>query len=274
MKKGISPIISTVFLILISISVIYLALNIIKPTIDLIYQQATLRESEQNIRMLSNLIKEVASEGIGSSRSFILKVSDGYYMVNNLTNSFEFEYEVSSKVFPPNTFIKSNEIMITGYGTIEASAMETSEYLILENKFLKIFLQKIGNETNFQTLNTSRNIRKIQFKETGLEISPLDSSIQVGDDENTKWGIGYSKLIRSGKNLPVAEALFHIVSSKGTVYNVIYSLPSSSDFLTIRVENITKEEVTMTLIYHIGSQAYNDTIKIAGMSESYYQSGG
>jgi len=102
MVKGVSPIISVVLLILISVSAIYLVLNVAKPTIDRAYESAAMNEAGQNMQLLDNLIREVASEGTGSSRNVVLKVSDGDYRVVNTSGNFTgaVQYKIDLKYSP------------------------------------------------------------------------------------------------------------------------------------------------------------------------------
>jgi hypothetical protein len=88
MEKGIAPLIAFGLVVLISTIGIYLALNTIKPALDRAFESAVMNEADQNMQILDNLIKEVASEGIGSSRSFVLKVSDGNYKIVNTSGDF------------------------------------------------------------------------------------------------------------------------------------------------------------------------------------------
>jgi len=88
MRKGVSPIISTIILILITISATFIVISIGRPTIDRAYEAAIMNEVELNMQLLDNLIREVASEGTGSLRSVILKVSDGDYRLVNASGNF------------------------------------------------------------------------------------------------------------------------------------------------------------------------------------------
>ncbi|MEM5766044.1 MAG: LamG-like jellyroll fold domain-containing protein [Candidatus Aenigmatarchaeota archaeon] len=88
MRKGISPIVSTVLLILITVSAVYIVMNVAKPTVERAYEFGVINEAEQNMRLLDNLIREVASEGTGSLRSVVLKVSDGNYRIVNTSGNF------------------------------------------------------------------------------------------------------------------------------------------------------------------------------------------
>ncbi|MEM5829792.1 MAG: LamG domain-containing protein [Candidatus Aenigmatarchaeota archaeon] len=103
MKKGISPVISTVFLILITISATYIVMNVVKPTIDRAYEAGVMNEAEQNMRLLDNLIREVASEGRGSLRTVVLKVTDGNYKIintsGNFTGALQFNIELKHSPF-------------------------------------------------------------------------------------------------------------------------------------------------------------------------------
>lgn len=102
MKKGISPFISAVLLVMISISAIYLALSVIKPTIDRAYESADMNEADQNLQILDNSIREVASEGTGSMRNVLLKVSEGDYRVINTSGYFigAVQYMIDLKYSP------------------------------------------------------------------------------------------------------------------------------------------------------------------------------
>jgi hypothetical protein len=102
MEKGISPIISVVLLTLVLITAIYLVLNIIKPTLDRAFESAAMNEADQNMRLLDNLIREVASEGIGSFRTVVLKVSDGDYRIVNTSGNFTgaIQYKIDLKYSP------------------------------------------------------------------------------------------------------------------------------------------------------------------------------
>jgi len=102
MEKGVSPIISVVLLILITVSAIYLVLFVAKPTIDRAYETAATNEAENNLELLDNLIREVASEGTGSYRSVVLKVSDGDYRTVNTSGNFTgaLQYKIDLKYSP------------------------------------------------------------------------------------------------------------------------------------------------------------------------------
>lgn len=102
MEKGISTIISAVLMILVSVSAIYIVLSVAMPVIDRAYESAAMNEADQNLQLLDNLIREVASEGTGSLRSIILRVSDGDYRIVNTSGNFTgaFQYKIDLKYSP------------------------------------------------------------------------------------------------------------------------------------------------------------------------------
>ncbi|MEM5854323.1 MAG: hypothetical protein QW228_08210, partial [Candidatus Aenigmatarchaeota archaeon] len=117
MGKGISPLIGIVMMILISVTAIYLGLAIIRPTVEKAYEQALINEADQNLKLLDNVIREVASEGVGSLRTVILKVSDGSYKLINTSGNFygalQFKIELKQSPFSVPMFKKVGNLKYT-----------------------------------------------------------------------------------------------------------------------------------------------------------------
>ncbi len=67
-KKGISPIISTVMIIAITFAAVGIVMTIVLPSVDRAKEAALLNEAVQNMRVIDNMVREVASEGTGSLR--------------------------------------------------------------------------------------------------------------------------------------------------------------------------------------------------------------
>jgi type II secretory pathway pseudopilin PulG len=234
MLKGVSPFVSTVLIILITITAIILVLTIGMPVVEKAKESGIINEAMQNLHMLDKLIREVASEGIGSLRTMQLRSSGGEYKINQKTNSIDFTLETSSQRFPPGTFIKENNLIISSGAS--AKAYENQTELILENDIIKFMIQKIGNESSPQTINTSEIIRSITFKNTSTIVYPESSSIIIDNFPNTSYGTGYSELVKSGDHLSKAEAIVHVNSSR-IYYEVVYTLQSEADFLIMGIQN-------------------------------------
>src|SRR3990170_3458835 len=112
LNKGVSPLISTVFIILISISAISIVLLIALPAIEKGKEAAIINEAMQNMKSLSNSIKDVASEGVGSLRTLSMKVTAGEYKINEKSNSIDFTYAIKSDIIQPDSMVKEGDITL------------------------------------------------------------------------------------------------------------------------------------------------------------------
>lgn len=239
MLKGISPLISTALIILILVGAIAIVLSFGKEVLDKTNEANLINEAKQNMKLLDNAIKQIASSGTGSLKKIQIKVSDGTYKVIEETNSLEFFYLVKYGTIEPGTYLKENNLLLISGSTAKAYEEDLDndgvEELILENEILKIGIQKVGSKSNFQPINTIKNIKAMIFKENNV-IIPEDSSIIFDDIPETSYGNGFSELIRKGEHLPKAEALVH-VNSTFIEYEILYTLQAGADYLVIKVLN-------------------------------------
>jgi len=102
MAKGISPLISTVIVIMMVVASISMVLFIGRPTIDKAIEASVVNEASLNMKAIDTAIKEVASEGVQSSRTVTFKVSDGSYRIVNGSGVL-FEKELLQPVYSFNT---------------------------------------------------------------------------------------------------------------------------------------------------------------------------
>jgi hypothetical protein len=97
-KKAMSQFISMSILIMLSIAAISITLLIIKPTLDKGKDSAVVTEAIQNLQLIDDNIREIASEGEGSRKTISLKVSDGTYRVDPTPNFLNFSYKTDATV--------------------------------------------------------------------------------------------------------------------------------------------------------------------------------
>jgi hypothetical protein len=95
-NKAISPFISAALLILIGITAIFFALSVLNPAVDKSKDSAVINEALQNLQLIDNNIREVASESENSKRTISLKVTDGTYKVDQNINYLNFTYNMKS----------------------------------------------------------------------------------------------------------------------------------------------------------------------------------
>lgn len=109
MAKGISPLISTVIVIMMVVSAISMVLLIGRPTIDKATEASVVNEALLNMKSIDSAIKEVASEGVQSSRTVTFKVSDGNYKIVN-DSGVLFEKELLQSVYSFNTITFDGDV--------------------------------------------------------------------------------------------------------------------------------------------------------------------
>lgn len=95
-NKALNPFISTAFIIALGITAISLVLTVVKPALDKASDSAIINEAFQNLNLIDNTIREVASEGEYSRRTINLKVTDGVYNVDSLDDRVSFTYGLKS----------------------------------------------------------------------------------------------------------------------------------------------------------------------------------
>jgi type II secretory pathway pseudopilin PulG len=244
MLKGVSALISMVIVILISVIAVGLVILVIMPTINKAKEAAILNEAKQNMHLIDDTIREVASEGLGSLRSLTFKSSGGQYKVNAPINSIDFSYSVKYSTVQAGTFIQDGNLMISAGTNSRASVYNLStpadgtSQIVLENENLRVALHYNGSAsaTNPEIINTSRIVQFFNFISTGVNVTPSDSMITVDDFADTAVGRGYSYIVRAGDHLASAEAIV-VVNTTRLYYEILYSLPSGADFVIVKIQN-------------------------------------
>jgi hypothetical protein len=96
--KALSPYIASALIILMGITAISITLTVLTPAVDKARDSAILNEALQNLKLIDDNIKEVASEGVNSRRTFSLKVTEGTYIVDSIINHINFTYKMKSNL--------------------------------------------------------------------------------------------------------------------------------------------------------------------------------
>lgn len=230
--KGVSVIISWVLVIVIVVAGIGIVMLATAPTLNQAQSAAALAQAERIAAQLSNALASVSREGIGSSRIIQIPSTVGTWQLVPEEDLIEFRLP-TSPLEPLVRRIRDNLVYISGFdASCSTGAHNGKPAWILENSYLKVYLQKING-----TINTTQNILALQSKVTGVTIVPVDSSIQVDNDPATSSGTGFSTM-RTG-SLPKCRAHFFVNSTAGLSYDIFYTLYSGADFLVVEVRNIT-----------------------------------
>ena len=280
MVKGVSQLISTVIIFLITTTAIGIALLAGAPVIDRARESSIFNEAVQNMRILDNVIKEIASEGRGSFRTVQLKASGGEYKVDSKTNSIEFTQTIRSGILDSGTFVKEGNVFIAAGTNAKASRydldLDGTADMVLENEIMRVGI--LNNATLGNGINTSRVLRLFNFKENARNITINDSTITIDNRTRSDIGNGFTEIVREGSNLAVAEAVIHVNTSApaNLTYDVVYTLRSGADFLIAKVQNITDYVnssnvptfVKFNFDYKISASKDNDAYDIGTINET------
>lgn len=242
--KGINEMVSMVIVILVSVTAIAIVMTVALPAINKAKEVALLNEGKQNMHQLDDLVREVASEGLGSLRSFSFKSSGGEYAVNSRINSIDFTYSAKYSTIQPGTFIQDGNLMITSGTNSKASIYNLSTpadgngQIVLENENIRVALHynSSANATFPETINTSKIVQRFNFISTGVNVTPSDSMISIDDFNDSTLGSGYSYIVKTGDHLASADAVF-VINTTTVHYEILYSLPSGADFLNVKIQN-------------------------------------
>jgi len=228
-SKGVSVYISWVIVLVIVITGITLVLTSGLPVIETSRSSLALAEAEQFFGMLDSSIREVAQEGIGSSR--LVRVPIGEYAL--IDNGAEFR-TIGSELEPLSRRIVGNIALFGGSDvTCQPESFGGTPAYRLENTFIKAYLRS-GNGT----INTQDNILTIQSKYNNLTITPSDSSIIIDGLSTSSSGTGFTELRRQGSGMPLCRVRYFVNSTAGKTYDIFYTLYNGADFLQVEIRNI------------------------------------
>jgi len=244
MLKGISPLVSTVIVILLTVVAIGTVILYALPTINKAKEASLINEAKQNMHQIDDMIREVASEGVGSLRTLNFKATDGQYFVNSKINSLDFTYGVKYGTVQPGTFIQDGNVLLI-YGTNSRASIynlstpkDGNGQIVLENKNLRVALHynSSANASFPEAINTSNIVQFLNFIPTGVNVTVADSKVTIDDFNSTTIGSGYSYIVKPGNYLASADAVV-VVNTTSLYYEIHYSLPSGADFVIVKIQN-------------------------------------
>jgi len=110
--KAISPLIGTVIIISIVVVSIGAILLVANPEINRAKAGMSINEAKQNMKIIDDTIRQVASEGTGALRSLTLKTSDGTFVVRNSTG-IEYILDSDFNYVPVRAVIKDGNMRMS-----------------------------------------------------------------------------------------------------------------------------------------------------------------
>lgn len=238
MAKGISVLSGVIFLA-ITITAVFIIYQAGVPVIQRMQAAAAVDRMKGVFAELDEIIKQTASEGKGSKRTFHMRIDPGMVIVNQTEDSIYWELETDAEVVSPrasqrlgNLVIGANMETKVYEGNYTYSSPETECY-IMENEHLAVYVRKIGSPSSYASYSTSELLVGVYNKDMKRWLNNtgfLDISIDF--NETSKTGNGYTDPSVSGYNLPYGTVSAYMNSSY-IGYYVNFTLESGADFIEI-----------------------------------------
>ncbi len=232
--KSLSPLLSGVLYTGIVIVSVILAMNILGPVVEKMKDRAAFEEARSFMASLDKTIQKVVKEGRYSTRVISLDFSRGKYIIDNKTNRIKYELETEAKLVSPGTMKKVGNLIIASGDDVKVE--DLGNVIRMSNSYLQVNFTKIGNESSYAPVNLSQMITEIKLIKENITINP-GIILKFSDVES---GNGYVKAEEMGENLPVGKVIVH-VKSGAMSFDVVYTLKSYADFITLSVKNVKIE---------------------------------
>jgi hypothetical protein len=94
--KGLNEYVTLAALMAISISVLIISLEFVKPLVEKSRDNFIVNEAISNIQRIVDAINQISSEGEGSRRILELRVTDGKYFFDEVSDTLNFTYVLNS----------------------------------------------------------------------------------------------------------------------------------------------------------------------------------
>jgi hypothetical protein len=238
--KGIA-LISGVIFTAILILAIFLAYQMSVPIMQNMKTSAEIEQMKTVFSDIDNIIQAVVLEGTGSRRVIPLKIDYGEMVVNSEKNTVVYSANINFPYISPRTQQKIGNFR---FGSNLNTVVNETEYngigaFIIENEHLKIYIRKIGNQTNPQTFNTEQILLGLYQKDINKWLNG-SLAMAVDNETESKAGIGYSVPEEMDSGLPYGKVTVFINTTYINYY-IEFILESGADFVQIRGSYVQQE---------------------------------
>ncbi len=236
--KGLS-IISGVIFLAITISAIAIFYDAGMPAIKRMQVSASVEKMKDVFSDIDSLVRDVASEGTGSKRTFYLKIDPGKIVVNDTQDTIYWQLDTDAKIIEPRTKQVFGNIVIGS--NLETSAYQENYSMTspqipaykMENEHLIVYIRKVGSGSAYGNFTTNNLLLGIYNKDLGVWFNNTNMfDVSVDSQAGSRTANGTTTLMEAGYNLPYAT-VSALVNSTYMAYYVNFTLESSEDFLTI-----------------------------------------
>jgi hypothetical protein len=226
--------------IAITVGISIIAVNTIMPIINEEKSMQSFQESKNSLSTIDEAVRQMLLESVGSRRQIDIDVRSGRLVVAGDEDKIKIQME-GYKLADPGTTIQEGDIQIRTSGLVDAAEQDIDGDgnidLVLNNSLVSFAVRKIGNITNWSSIDTSSIITQIMNRRTNTTIMPT-SGIMINDKAGTSLGTGYTTLTETGINIPSASILVFMNSTSGTQYEALFTLSPATDFVELEIKNL------------------------------------
>lgn len=239
MSKGVSQIATAAIYVGITVSAISVALTAGVPALQNLQDSSSISQMQQFMQQLDGLVQQVASEGEGSTRTISTNIDRGVLYFQESTDSLVYELETDADVISPQTSIREGNIILSSNANVkvEEKTVNGVECYMMENEHVRACIKNIGNSTNNENISSSELLQLYEFKRDDGTTRSVDANLTVmlNEQSDTTSGQGFTTA-ETGKFIGTGQVTATI-STEGYTYDVVFRLPTGSDFMVVDVQN-------------------------------------
>ena len=218
-----------------------IVLSMLKPALQRGQEQSKLFTAKQMLLTIDGIIRELAFEAPGATRSVRVVAEDGTFIVAGKEDKLKFRLEPQTEVLPAGTSLQEGNLLMTAGTGMRAYESDINSDgttdLVLENDAALFAVRKVGTTADWAPLNLTSIISRIGNKRTNINVTPI-TGIFINDVPASTYGTGYTELTASGSGIASAGIRIYMNSSSGTVYEALFTMQSSMDFVELEVRNV------------------------------------
>lgn len=240
MGKGVSQVATAAMYVGVTVTAISVALSAGVPALQNLQDASSIRKAQSFMQELDSNIQEIISEGEGSTRTADVSFDRGQMYYNNDSGALVYELQTDASVISPQSTRQSGNVLLSSNAdvTVENATIDGKDCYMLRNDHIEACIRDIGSPSSFQDINTSELLLEYNFTDANPDRSlEANMSVRLNDIPSTGWGKGYTSVETYGDFIGTGRVQATVRSEYSYTYDVIYSLPTGSDFLKVDVQN-------------------------------------
>jgi hypothetical protein len=191
------------------------------------------------MQQLDSNVQSVIAEGEGSTRTIRGSFDRGRMYFDNDTKSLVYELETDADVISPQVSTREGNVILSSSANVEVSeeTVDGEDCYMMKNEHIDACIKDVGSSDSYEEIDTSDLLVLYRFKGEDSD-RELDAnvSVELNGKEATTHGEGYTTA-ETGNYIGTGQVTATVASEYGFTYDVVFQLPTGSDFLQVDVQN-------------------------------------